>query len=183
MTNLDALEVMCQLCFVPPEIPNQRHPYIEQLPTRRLRTFNFHCLICPGGSIDQRESILAAPCLATIHSFSYGPDVRLPLSEPASLSMANPDTMQYVRDMQFYGTTLDNQILASRPIERLVVRSWLTTAPDKIDRLNQALLRSPGKLTHLIGWSWSVGDQPTFKYLRHFGTIVENVSLSRSSLG
>jgi hypothetical protein len=175
MVNLEALDIACQLCLVPPEFHTQRHSYMPQLPTRRLRTFNFHCRHCSGESLGLRESIISSPCLATVHSFSYGPDVRHSATDPGSLALIDSGTMQTLRDMQFYGTAVDGQILATRPIERLVIQTWLPTAPGKKERLDTALLQSPGKLTHLIGWNWVLSTEPTFKYLRHIGTITSNV--------
>jgi len=182
LVNLEALEVTCQLCRTNSDTSGKRHSYIQQLRTRRLRTFKFHCRMCFGADLDQREKILASPCLETVQIFSYGPDSSYPIHEQASAFMARPGVLQGVHTMQFYGTTLDGQILATRPIQRLHVRYWHTIELDKASRLSQALSESPGKLTYLTveaGLLRIIGVLPTFKFLRHVGTFDVSFSMTR----
>jgi hypothetical protein len=170
MVNLEVLLFTCRLSCL--AYPLSRHRYLEQLPTRKLRTFSFYCYCEPNNTI-QCKDILTAPCCATV--------VALHWNAPANyigLWERHKNAVPNLRTLHYQGNPLDSHLLATRPIQRICING--VTLPN--DGLSQALLSTPGKFTH-----FSISDisklalllpiKPSlFSNLQHIGTVPAYVS-------
>lgn len=169
MVNLEALQLDCDLCM---DGSSRRHHYMADLLTRKLRHLSLLCC-CSLDTHHPLEKVLSAPVQATVEAWKWNTRFG-PISRVMEKILDNDQTLPRLRMFCHNGTTLDNILLGSRPIERI----YIGNIPVSVHReLFRAFEACPGQLTHAIVTSlgllarvYAITPAP-FTNLRHIGTI------------
>jgi hypothetical protein len=164
---LEVLKIRCDFCvFALPE----RHGYLAELPTMKLRELYYECYCYPIGSI---PNYMSAPnWVHSLTSLSLGSGSQQACQEEDLQSwMQNGEFLSNLHTLNYYGPGICSELLATRVIRRLVAR---------YDDPNDALSRHPDKkaLTHLITQAdfletflSTVGNINQFSHLQHIGSL------------
>jgi F-box-like len=164
---LEVLKIRCDFCrFALPE----RHSYLAELPTTKLRELYYECYCYSDGSIPNHVS--APNWVHSLTSLSLGSgSQRVCREEDLQSWMQNGAFLPNVHTLNYYGPGICSELLATRVIRRLVVPSH---------NPNDALSRHPDKkaLTHLIApadhpetFLSTVGNINQFSNLQHIGSL------------
>ncbi|KIM28003.1 hypothetical protein M408DRAFT_308985 [Serendipita vermifera MAFF 305830] len=161
MINLETLDIQCCLCLA-----HERHLYMAELKTRKLRVFSFRCY-CSRDNYTFHERVLLSPVLDTVQTLRWRVDT---IGLPARVALNDKRALPSLKRLYYHGTLMDHKLLAHRPIERLVVYGPAFAAMG-------ALFGGPSVLTHVVFDDLSKRTQPflskpsLFTRLRHIGTI------------
>jgi len=167
MVNLEHLSIHCVLCSSP-----ERSRYLNSLQPRKLRSLSYRCS-CGTTSHNEPGPLLTAPILNTVEAlrWAHGMQDRYPWW--TTESFLNRTILPCITRLEHQGKSVENEILSTRPIQRVCV----TSQPRLDGSFRRALYTFPGSLTHIVMEEFFkldsiISKDPVcFVNVRHIGTI------------
>lgn len=185
LKNLEVLHIHCTMCD---DRTGRRHEWLYRLGALNLRELAFCCFCSQRRILQTAIRALSSPCMKSVTALSWHFDtLGLPIPGYLRNLFGDARLLPSLAILDHDGSPIANQILETRPIERLSVE--LVKAPS-----HETLSKGGSRFTHLnvddtdfVLWRADLDgvDLGPYRNLVHLGVIpylktVRNLSLVRS---
>jgi len=173
MANLVHLDICCKI-----RCSNATHRCLANISARRLRSLSFQCCCSALGSL-HLDTTLTPAVPATLESLRWHCSPRSYDPTPKEVTLNSPDIFLELNALVYSGNSMDDKLLATRPVRRVWV---LDLTPGTEEAFGRALRQNPREMvpvglefvifTRFLKLGGVVRANPRwFGNLSHIGTL------------